>query len=240
MSARTAIVTGGTRGIGRAIAAAILREGGRVMIAGRDNARVRSAVQELSGAAQDRVAGLAVDVRDPAAVEALMHETARRFGGFDTLVNNAGIGHSADVASTAVEDWNDVLATNLSGPFYCSRAALPWLRTSGGGWIISIASLAATRPFAAGAAYCASKAGLIAFSEALMQEVRHEKIRVSVVLPGSVATGFSRRPAEAGETHDVSWKLSPDDVAQAVMDLLRYPARSLPSRVEIRPARPRT
>jgi NAD(P)-dependent dehydrogenase (short-subunit alcohol dehydrogenase family) len=183
------------------------------------------------------VAGAVLDVRDRSAVEAVMADAANRFGGFDTLVNNAGVGRFADVGSMTDEAWESVVGTNLSGPFYCSRAALPWLRQSGGGWIISIASLAGKNPFAGGAAYCASKAGLVAFSEALMQEVRFDNIRVSVVMPGSVATGFSRRAAE--DDGDVSWKLRPDDVAQAVVDLLRHPARSLPSRVEIRPARTR-
>jgi NAD(P)-dependent dehydrogenase (short-subunit alcohol dehydrogenase family) len=140
------------------------------------------------------------------------------------------------VASTTDEDWETVIGTNLTGPFYCSRAALPWLIKAGGGWIISVASLAGRNYFPGGAAYCASKAGLIAFSEALMQEVRFQNIRVSVVMPGSVNTDFSH-PRESAGVSDTSWKLAPEDVAQVVMDLLRHPARSLPSLVEIRPAK---
>jgi 3-oxoacyl-[acyl-carrier protein] reductase len=233
---RTAIVTGGTRGIGRAIAAAILAEGGRVMITGRDEPRVREAVDALSAAAPGRVAGAAVDVRDNAAVEQLMADAAGTFGGFDTLVNNAGVGRFSEVAATTDEDWATVIGTNLTGPFQCSRAALPWLIKAGGGWIISIASLAGRNYFPGGGAYCASKAGLIALSEALMQEVRFQNIRVSVVMPGSVDTDFSH-PRESGEAAGASWKLAPEDVAQVVMDLLRHRARSLPSRVEIRPAK---
>jgi 3-oxoacyl-[acyl-carrier protein] reductase len=234
---RTAIVTGGTRGIGRAIAEAILRDGGRVMIAGRDRRAAETAARELAVDAGDpsRVAGAGADVRDRAQVEALIAEAAARFGGFDTLVNNAGVGRFADVGAMSDDDWESVIGTNLSGPFYCSRAALPWLRKSGGGWIINIASLAGRNAFAGGGAYCASKSGLVAFSEALMQEVRADNIRVSVVMPGSVATEFSH---PSGSTDD-SWKLTAADVAEVVMDLLRHPARSLPSKVEIRPAKPK-
>jgi NAD(P)-dependent dehydrogenase (short-subunit alcohol dehydrogenase family) len=236
--ATTAIVTGGTRGIGRAIAAALLAEGGRVMVCGRDPDGVAAAVRELEEKAPGRVAGHAADVRDRGAVDALMDAAARRFGGFDALVNNAGVGRFVKVESMTDDDWDAVVGTNLTGAYLCSRAALPHLRRNGGGWIVSIASLSATAPFAGGAAYCASKAALAAFSEALMQEVRAENIRVSVVLPGSVATDFSRsRGADAAAA---DWKLSPDDVAHAVVDLLRYPARSLPSRIEIRPTRPKS
>jgi len=234
---RRAIVTGGSRGIGRAIAKAILLEGGQVMITGLDPQRLDTAVRSLGAEAgqSDRVAGAAVDVRDRGAVDRLVAETARRFGGLDTLINNAGIGVFGEVVSTSDADWSRVIDTNLTGAFYCARAAIPELRRSGGGWIINIASLAGRNFFPGGAAYCASKAALIAFSEALMQEVRFDDIRVSVVMPGSVATEFS---GPATDT-DMSWKLSADDVAEAVVDLLRHPGRSLPSKVEIRPSKPR-
>jgi 3-oxoacyl-[acyl-carrier protein] reductase len=232
----TAIVTGGSRGIGLAIARAILADGGRVMIAGRTGRDVDEAVRSLGAGQADatRVAGSAVDVRDKAAVEALVAETARRFGGFNVLVNNAGVGAFAEVASMSDDDWARVIDTNLSGVFYCTRAAIPWLKKAGGGWIINISSLAGRNYFTGGAAYCASKAGLVAFSEALMQEVRFDNIRVSVVMPGSVATDFS---GSADRTEDNAWKLAPADVAEVVADLLRHPARSLPSKVEIRPAK---
>jgi NAD(P)-dependent dehydrogenase (short-subunit alcohol dehydrogenase family) len=155
-------------------------------------------------------------------------------GGLDTLVNNAGVGVFSEVASMSDADWSRVIDTNLTGPFYCSRAAIPALRQAGGGWILSIASLAGRNYFPGGAAYCASKAALIAFSEVLMQEVRFDNIRVSVVMPGSVATGFSGRAVRAED----AWKLTGDDVAQVVMDLLHHPGRSLPSRVELRPSKP--
>jgi NAD(P)-dependent dehydrogenase (short-subunit alcohol dehydrogenase family) len=132
------------------------------------------------------------------------------------------------------EVWMRVIDTNLTAVFTCCRAAIPELRRRGGGWIVNVSSLAATNPFSGGAAYCASKAGLNAFSEALMQEVRHDGIRVSCVLPGSVRTGFSA----SGEGPGTEWKLAAEDVAQVIVDLLEHPPRSLPSRVEIRPAQP--
>lgn len=204
------------------------------MITGRDKGRVDQAVRSLgAGAEAARVAGAPVDVRNRAAVEQLIAETDRKFGGLDLLVNNAGVGAFADVASMSDEDWARVIDTNLTGVFLCTRAAIPVMRKSGGGWIVNIASLAGRNYFPGGAAYCASKAGLIAFTESLMQEVRYDNIRVSVVMPGSVATEFSHPTAS-----DDSWKLSADDVAQAVMDLVHHPGRSLPSRVEIRPSKP--
>jgi NAD(P)-dependent dehydrogenase (short-subunit alcohol dehydrogenase family) len=133
-----------------------------------------------------------------------------------------------------------MIDTNLTGVFLCCQAALPLLRARGGGWIVNIGSLSATGPFAGGAGYCATKAGLIAFSDALMQEVRHDGIRVSCVMPGSVDTGFGGRALRAPGAGPVQadWKLDPDDVALAVADLLDFPARSLPSRIELRPSRP--
>lgn len=234
----TAIVTGATRGIGYAIARAILDDGGRVMITGRDADGVVDAVARLRGHVTDsaRVAGEAVDVRDRAGVDALVDGTVRHFGSFNTLINNAGVGMFNEVEMTSDEDWARVIDTNLTGVFYSTRAAIPALRAAGGGWIINIASLAGRNYFAGAAAYCASKAGLVAFTESLMLEVRHDNIRVSVVMPGSVATDFSGPTAPGA---DESWKLTPEDVAQTVVDLLRHPGRSLPSKVEIRPARTR-
>jgi NAD(P)-dependent dehydrogenase (short-subunit alcohol dehydrogenase family) len=173
------------------------------------------------------------DVRSLTQVEQALDTAVRHFGGIDVLVNNAGVGVFRAVGDMAVDDWQKILDTNLTGVFYCCRAALPHLRARGGGWIINISSLSGKHPFADGAAYCASKAGLNAFSEALMQEVRHDGIRVACVMPGSVRTEFTGRSAG-----DDEWKLSPDDVAKVVVDLLSYPSRSLPSAVEIRPARP--
>jgi len=231
-----AIVTGGTRGAGRAVATAIAAAGGSVMITGLDRARLDAAVREIGQSVGDasRIRGTIADVRDRTAVDAVVSDTVRAFGGVDVLVNNAAVGVFGPVASIADEDWHRVLDTNLNGPFYCTRAVIPELRRAGGGWVISIASLAAKHPFPRGAAYCASKAALVAFSESLMEEVRFENIRVAVVLPGSIATEFNGHPVRPED----DWKLAPDDIANVVMDLLRHPSRSMPTRVEVRPSKP--
>ena len=164
----------------------------------------------------------------------MISSTVNRFGGIDIVINNAGVGIFEDVADQSVEDWERVIGTNLSGVFYCCRAAVPYLRERGGGWIINVSSLAGSHPFATGAAYCASKAGLDAFTTALMQELRFDGIRVSSVAPGSVGTSFA-----GGSRHAVEpWKLTANDVAKVVVDLLGHDTRSLPSRVEIRPSQP--
>lgn len=230
-----ALVTGGTKGIGFAIAEAMAASGGKVMVTGRDEGRVKRAVAALkkSVAAGGLAAGVVADVRDRKAVEASIAKAAATFGSLDTLINNAGVGVFNGVEGMSDADWHQVIDTNLTGVFYATRAAIPHLKRAGGGWIINIASLAGRNYFANAAAYCASKAGLVAFSEAVMLEVRNDNIRVSCVMPGSVATEFNG----PGPHKDENWKLTGEDIAEVVMDLLRHPARSLPSKVEIRPAR---
>ena len=232
LDGRTAIVTGGSRGIGRATAAALLAEGASVAISATSRERLDEAARAL-GAGDPRLLAVGADVRRRADVDRLVASTVERFGGLDVLVNNAGVGEFAPAADMTDDQWLRVLETNLTGVFYCCHAAIPRMRSRGGGWIINISSLAGKNAFVGGSAYCASKAGLNAFSEALMQEVRHDGIRVSYVMPGSVRTGFS-----SGDGPGTDWKLAPEDVAQVVMDLIAHPARSLPSRVELRPSRP--
>jgi 3-oxoacyl-[acyl-carrier protein] reductase len=226
------IVTGGSKGIGLAIARAFLDRGMQVTISGRNHADLASAARALKGG--EKVHAVLADVRNPADAQLLVDDTVKRFGGVDVLVNNAGIGKFANVADMSLDDWRQILETNLSGVFHCTRAAIPAMKARGAGFIINISSLAGKNPFAGGAAYCASKAGLNAFSEALMQEVRHDNIRVSYVLPGSVSTGFGDR----GSSGEADWKLTPEDVARVVVDLIAHDQRSLPSRVELRPSRP--
>lgn len=233
---KVAVVTGGSRGIGFSIAAALLARGASVVITGREESHLDTARARLAREAGDRVHAVRADVRDADDAAGAIDAAVERFGGLDILVNNAGVGVFAAVADMDVAQWHDVIDTNLSGVFFCCHAAIPPLRARGGGWIINISSLAGKNAFTSGAAYCASKAGLNAFSEALMQEVRYDNIRVSYVMPGSVATGFARGTSPSGPAED--WKLAPDDVAQVVVDLMEHPARSLPSRVELRPSRP--
>jgi 3-oxoacyl-[acyl-carrier protein] reductase len=239
LAGRVALVTGGSRGIGLSVADALLAAGGSVVITGRDKAQLDEARTRLSRGTStraERMHHVRADVRDSDDAAAAVEAAVERFGGLDILVNNAGVGIFCNVADTDISSWHDVIETNLSGAFFCCHAAIPQMKARGGGWIINISSLAGSNPFPTGAAYCASKAGLNAFSEALMQEVRHDNIRVSCVAPGSVATGFGRGASPSGPAGD--WKLGPEDVAQVIVDLLAHPARSLPSRVEIRPSRP--
>jgi NAD(P)-dependent dehydrogenase (short-subunit alcohol dehydrogenase family) len=234
----TAIVTGGTKGIGRAIAQALLADNHKVMITGRDGDQVADVVKALGAECGDpsRIAGRAVDVRDRRAMDRLVVDTVDTFGNVSVLINNAGVGLFAPIETMTDEEWASVIDTNLTGVFFASRAVLPVMKAAGGGWIINIASLAGRNYFANGGAYCASKAGLVAFSESLMLEARPHDIRVSVVMPGSVATEFS---GPSAKSDDDSWKLSSEDIARTVMDLLHHSSRSLPSKIEIRPSRPK-
>jgi NAD(P)-dependent dehydrogenase (short-subunit alcohol dehydrogenase family) len=234
LSGKVAVVTGGSRGIGLATARALLQRGASVAITGTDRAHLDAAVTALQpDAAGGRLLALRADVRDEARVRQAFSEATARFEGLDILVNNAGVGVFRGVAEMTSDEWHRVIDTNLTGVFYCCHAALPLLRERGGGWIINVSSLASRNAFPNGAAYCASKSALNAFSEALMQEVRYDGIRVAYVLPGSVNTGFGSLPNTKSE-----WALMPDDVAQVIADLVAHPSRSLPSRVEIRPAQP--
>ena len=226
-----AIVTGGSRGIGLAITRGFVARGAKVVVSGRSQAHLDAVASELGAS----VAVVAGDVADPAVAAALVGTATERFGGVDSLVNNAGVATFANVADLRDEDWHRMIATNLTGVFLCSRAAIPAIQQRGGGWIINISSLAGRNSFAGGAAYCATKAGLNAFAESLMLEVRQHGIRVATVMPGSVQTGFST----GGDAPEHDWKLSADDVAQVVFDLLGHSPRSFPSRVEIRPTRPK-
>ena len=234
LSNKVAIVTGGSKGIGRAIAESLVTAGAGVAITARNDDEIGSTVTELKKLGAGTAAGYVCDVRDYEQVKSVVAEVAKEFGGLDILINNAGVGIFAPVESMSVEDFRAVLETNVFGVFYCCHEAIPLMKQRGGGYIINISSLAGANPHPRMAAYNASKFGLNGFSEALMQEVRHDGIKVSYIMPGSVNTAFGGDEPSA----EKSWQLQPHDIAQVVMNLLEFPERSLPSRVEIRPSIP--
>ena len=230
LTGKTAIVTGGTRGIGHAIAKALIAAGANVAITARKELDVEIAISQLSKIGPGTVSGYVCDVRNYEQVKSVFSA----FGGVDILINNAGIGIFSSVESMSPEDFRAVLETNVFGVFYCCHEAIPLMKQRGGGYILNVSSLAGANPHAQMAAYNASKFGLNGFSEALMQEVRHDGIKVTYIMPGSVNTEFGGdKPSD-----EKSWQLQPDDIAQVVLDLLEYPGRALPSRIEIRPSRP--
>ena len=236
LAGRAAVVTGGSRGIGLATAAALRAAGADVLVCGRSRTALdRAGAHIAEGPGLGRAETLVADIRRHDEAERLVAAAVERLGGLDVLVNNAGVGHFAPIGELAVDAWRETIETNLSGVFYCCHAAVPVMKRAGGGWIINVSSLAGKHPFAGGVAYCTSKAGLNALTESLMQDVRGDGIRVSCVLPGSVNTEFGG----GRRSPDMDWKLAAADVARAVVDLLRHPARSLPSRVELRPSTPR-
>lgn len=224
MRGKVALVTGASRGIGRAIAQGLAGAGMDVALAARGKKDLDATVEAIGGSAH----GYPADLRSSAECARLVESVAADFGRLDVLVNNAGVGVFRKLVDMSLEEWETVLRTNLDALFYVTRPALPLLMKQGG-WIINIGSLAGKNAFEGGAAYNASKFGLIGFSEALMQEVRHDGVRVSYIMPGSVATeGFG----------EADWKVQPEDIAQLVLDLLAMPERTLPSRIEVRPSRP--
>jgi len=233
MTGKVALVTGGSRGIGFATARALVTRGAAVAITATSGDALAAAMSGMQAEGAARVLPIRADVREPADMNAACASVVARFGGLDAVVNNAGVAIFRPVAELTDDDWRRMFDTNVTGIFNTTRAALPHLRARGGGWIVNISSLAGSNPFANGAAYCATKAAVNAFTEALMQEVRHDGIRVASIAPGSVDTSFG-----GGGRDKSSWALQPDDVAQAILDLLGHASHSLPSRVEIRPSQP--
>ncbi len=226
------VVTGGTRGIGLEVARALARRNASVAVGARDADAVARVAAEVAAEGRGSAIGIACDVRDPEECRLLIDSAAARLGRLDVLVNNAGVGRFAPVDELSTDDWRRQIDTNLGGVFHCSKAAVPHLAAGGGGWIINVGSLAGRHAFAGGTGYNASKFGLLGMTEAMMLDLRDRDIRVSLVMPGSVNTGFRGQAA----IHD--WKLDARDVARAVVDLLGYPGRALPSRIELRPSRP--
>jgi len=233
LAGKVALVTGSTRGIGRAIAESLAAAGATVAVSARGEKDVSETVAAMKQKGWD-VLGSPCDVRRYDEVTALMAYVAEEASGLDILVNNAGVGIFGSIGELAPESWDQVIGTNLTGVFYCSHAALPYLKKRGGGAIINISSLAGKNAFTGGVAYNASKFGLEGLSEAMMLDLRYQNIKVAYVMPGSVATEFAGRGSGDGD----DWRLSSEDVAEVVMGILAQDHRALASRVELRPFQP--
>ena len=229
----TAFITGGSKGIGYGIAEALINHGVRVAITSRSQAAADEAAAKLNALQPDYALGFAADVRQLASQQAAVAETLRQWGRLDYVVANAGVGHFAPIQEMTPEQWQETIDTNLTGVFFTAKATLDALQVSEG-YFISIASLAGTNFFEKGSAYNASKFGLVGFSQAIMLDLRSEGIKVSTIMPGSVATEFAdHTPSEAD-----AWKIQPEDIGKLVIDLLSMHPRTLPSKIEVRPTIP--
>lgn len=234
LKGKRALVTGASKGIGLATAVALAQAGVDVALCARKSKELNETLERVKQSApQTNPVACLADVSSAAEVDDLFAYVDRELGGLDILVNNAGVGVFRPTADLTVEEWDRMLGVNLSGTFYCSRLAVPRMRQAGGGFIINISSLAGKNPFAGGSGYNASKFGMNGFSEAMMLDHRNDNVRVSYIMPGSVDTGFSGKGSEKSE-----WKIAPGDIAEIVLHILRMPARTLISRVEVRPSRP--
>jgi 3-oxoacyl-[acyl-carrier protein] reductase len=227
---KTALITGGTKGIGYGIAEALLKEGYNVAITGRDEKVGKKAVELLKGS----VLFVPCDVRDLEQQQDVVNKVVAKFGGLDVLVANAGVGHFAPIDELSVEKWKETIDINLTGVFYSIKASIDALKRSKG-YIITISSLAGTNFFAGASAYNASKFGLTGFTQAAMLDLRKYGIKTTTIMPGSVATEFNdHKPGP-----DDEWKIQIEDIGQMVVDLLNMHPRTLPSKIEVRPTTPK-
>lgn len=233
LQGKTALITGGSKGIGYGIAEMMLKEGMNVAITSRQIAAAEAAVQRLSGIGSGKIIALEADVRDWEAQQKTVAKTVETFGALDVLIANAGLGHFAPITTLTAEQWHETIDTNLTGVFYSLKAALDAL-TQSKGYFISIASLAGANFFAAGSAYNASKFGLVGFTQAVMLDLRAAGIKCSTIMPGSVATHFNNHNPNPAD----HWKIQPEDIGEMVVDLLKMNPRTLPSKIEVRPSQP--
>lgn len=232
---KTAIVTGGTKGIGFGVAEALIKEGIQVAITGRDKKTVDEATRKLNEIKSGLALGIVADVRSLDSQNLMVQEVVNKFGGVNYFIANAGIGHFATIQDMTDEQWHETIDTNLTGVFYGIKAVHPALKKSEG-YFITISSLAGTNFFAQGAAYNASKFGLVGFSQAIMLDLRKDKINVTTIMPGSVATNFNNHEVNDAD----SWKIQPEDIGRLVVDLIKMPSRTLPSKIEVRPSQPQS
>lgn len=230
---KVALITGGSKGIGLGIAEALLAEGMRVAITSRSQETANEAVNELFKIGQGEAIGISADVRDFDAQQQAVQSVLDKWGQLDVLIANAGVGHFASIEELTADQWNNTIDTNLTGVFFSIKAAVEALKASEG-YLITIASLAGTNFFAQGAAYNASKFGLVGFTQAVMLDLRDYGIKTTTIMPGSVATHFNGHTPNAKD----SWKIQPEDLGQITVDLLKMHPRTLPSKVEVRPSQP--
>lgn len=228
------LITGGSKGIGFGIAEVLLREGAKVAITSRTQAAADAAAAELKKGVGGEVLALSSDVRDASSQQSAVNEVLKKFGRLDALVANAGLGYFGSIETLTTDQWNETIDTNLTGVFHSVKACLPALKETRG-YIITIASLAGTNFFAGGSAYNASKFGLVGFSQAIMMDLRNHGIKVSTIMPGSVATEFNGHEPNPND----AWKIQPEDIGQIVADLLKMNPRTLPSKIEVRPSIPK-
>jgi 3-oxoacyl-[acyl-carrier protein] reductase len=231
MNQKIAFITGGTKGIGFGIAKSLLELGMKVAFTGRTEDSVQDAVKQLNGLYPGKVMGMIADVRNHDELSAVVDLINNEWGTIDTVIANAGIGHFSPIEELSIEQWHETIDVNLTGAFYTLKSTLEDLKKSQG-YYITISSLAGTNFFEKASAYNASKFGLVGFTQAVMLDLRKYAIKVSTIMPGSVATNFNNHiPNEAD-----SWKIQPEDIGQMVADLLKMNPRTLPSKIEVRPA----
>ena len=230
---KVAFITGGSKGIGYGVAEVLMKEGMRVAITSRSQQAAEEAAAELNKIGKGKAFGIASDVRDLDSQKEAVNKTLEKFGQIDLLFANAGLGHFASIEDMTPEQWHEVIDTNLTGVFYTVKAGLDALKKSKG-YIITLSSLAGTNFFANGSAYNASKFAVTGFSQAIMLDLRQYGIRVSTIMPGSVATHFNNHTPNEGD----AWKIQPEDIGEMIASLMKLDARTLPSKIEVRPSMP--
>ncbi|WP_247235453.1 SDR family oxidoreductase [Telluribacter sp. SYSU D00476] len=231
---KTALITGGSKGIGYGIAEVLIREGIRVAITSRSQENADEAAAALNKIKEGYALGIESDVRDLDSQQKAVDAVVQQWGRLDYMVANAGIGHFAPIQDLSSDQWHETIDINVTGVFNSAKASVPALKETQG-YFITIASLAGTNFFAGGTAYNASKFAVVGFTQAMMLDVRNDGIKVTTIMPGSVATYFNgHEPSEKD-----AWKIQPEDIGQIVLDLIRMPARTLPSKVEVRPTMPK-
>lgn len=231
---KTALITGGTKGIGYGIAKALLVEGINVAITGRDNEGIREAITALNEEGNDSAyaIGVVADVRSYESQSQAVQQIIEEFGKIDVVIANAGVGHFASIQKMSLKQWHETIDTNLTGAFYTLKSTVSALKKTKG-YYITISSLAGTNFFSKGTAYNASKFGLTGFTQAAMLDLRDDDIKVSTIMPGSVSTHFNGN--EPGAKDD--WKIQIEDIGELVVDLLKMNPRTLPSKIEVRPTK---